>query len=147
MNNNASPLVEFLHRHAAILHDCTRRVTFAPGTTLFHEGDAGDAAHVILDGELVISRTIAGHEKAIAVARAGQIVGEIAPFSGQCRTATARTNSGAETIVIDRESLRHLKEGHPAILAEFYEIILKIITSRLRGAVDQYEVIYQILHG
>ncbi len=138
-------ILGFWREHREVMEGCCRRETLRPGTTLFREGDTGDEAFIIERGEVVISRDVDGKEKAIAVACQGDIVGEIAPFSGNTRTASARTNSGADVIVFDRASLFRLKAEHPDIVIELYEEILRVVTGRLRGSIDRYEVIYHLL--
>lgn len=140
-----SNVLDLFNRHKAVLEKHCRRVKFAPGDCLFKEGEMGDRAFIIEDGEIVISRIIMDREKAIGVAEAGDIVGEIALFSGNPRTATASTNKNLSVIEINRESVQKLKEENPAVAVELYERILQIITGRLRGAIDHYEVIYNLL--
>ncbi len=138
-------ILELFEKHGETLVRFAQRRTLAPGETIFREGDVGDEAYVVVKGELVISRKVDGREKAIAVAGPGNIVGEIAPFSGNTRTATVHTNAGATVIVFSSQGIRRLRAEAPDVLIDLYECILRIVTGRLRGAVDQYEVIYHLL--
>lgn len=138
-------ILGFWLRHRDVMEGCCRREFLPAGTTLFREGDLGDEAFIIERGEVVISRVVDGREKAIAVASSGDIVGEIAPFSGNTRTASARTNSGVDVVIFDRNGLSRLKAEHPDLVIELYEEILRIVTGRLRGSIDRYEVIYHML--
>lgn len=145
MMEQRTGMQELWKRHGDVLERCCRRVTLEPGTTLFAEGAAGDEAFLVERGDVVISRVIDGREKAIGVAGPGDVVGEIAPFSGNTRTATAKTHHGCEAVVLDARSLAFLKAEHPSIAIELYEEVLRIVTGRLRGSIDRYEVIYHLL--
>lgn len=140
-----SRILEFCARHADVIDRYCVRTRIPAGTTLFEEGEDGDAAYILEQGEAVVSRIVGGREKAIAVAGRGDILGEIAPFSGNARTATARTNRGVHAIRIDRASLERMKAEHPDLVIALYEEILRVVTSRLRGSIDRYEVIYHLL--
>lgn len=140
-----SRILEYCSRHADVIERYVVRTRIPAGTTLFVEGEYGDTAYIVERGEVVVSRVVGGREKAIAVAGRGDIVGEIAPFSGNARTATARTNGGIHAMCIDRACLEKMKAEHPDLVIEFYEEILRVVTSRLRGSIDRYEVIYHML--
>jgi hypothetical protein len=71
------------------------RASFKPGQELFHQGDEGDAAYLILSGEAdVIADTPSGE---VPVATIGQnaVVGEIAILCEVPRTASVRAVSQA----------------------------------------------------
>jgi CRP/FNR family transcriptional regulator, cyclic AMP receptor protein len=145
MDDLQEGIAEFFTRHRTLMEKYCLRRAFDADATLFREGEVGDSAYLIERGEIVISRVVGGNERAIAVAKRGDIVGEIAPFSGNPRTATARTNGPLVVIEINRESLRGIKAESPDVLIELYERILQIVTSRLRGSIERYEVIYNLL--
>ena len=65
------------------------RIHCAGGTTLFRQGDAGDAFFLVREGEIEISvLSSTGRRLALDVMRKGDVLGEIALFGGS-RTATA----------------------------------------------------------
>lgn len=75
-----------------------------PGDFVFLEGQPGDAAYVILKGEVQVA---AQNEKGDLVfinnMTAGEMFGEIALLSENCsRTATTISEKGCELLVIDR---------------------------------------------
>ncbi|MEK8024043.1 MAG: cyclic nucleotide-binding domain-containing protein [Candidatus Hydrogenedentota bacterium] len=145
MRKSKDNVLTLLQEHKAELSGLCERSTFVPGSVLFREGEEGDSAFVIEKGEIVVSRVIDGREKAIGVAGAGDIVGEIALFSGNPRTATAVTNKELKAIVLTRDGINRMKTKSPQTAIALYERILQIVTGRLRGAIDHYEVIYHLL--
>lgn len=145
MNRSNESILDVLKRHSSVVERLCKHETYPAGTVLFREGEEGDCAFVIEKGEIIVSREIGGREKGIGVAGPGDIVGEISLFSGNPRTAGAATNKELRAIVLTRDALEKMKAESPSTATEIYESILKIVTSRLRGAIDHYEVIYHLL--
>lgn len=58
------------------------------GEILFNEGDLGDYAFMILDGNVEVSRTIKGKKRVLAHLGREEIAGELAIFTHQPRSAT-----------------------------------------------------------
>jgi CRP/FNR family transcriptional regulator, cyclic AMP receptor protein len=60
------------------------------GEEVFHEGDAGDAWCVILEGEARVLKDAEGGMKELAVLKRGACVGEMAILDGEGRSATVK---------------------------------------------------------
>ena len=89
------------------------RASFKPGQELFHQGDEGDAAYLILSGEAdVIADTPSGE---VPVATVGQnaVVGEIAILCEVPRTASVRAVSPLETLKFEKEHFLRLIREFP----------------------------------
>jgi CRP/FNR family transcriptional regulator, cyclic AMP receptor protein len=89
------------------------RASFKPGQELFHQGDEGDAAYLILSGEAdVVADTPSGE---VTVATVGQnaVVGEIAILCEVPRTASVRAASQLETLKIEKEHFLRLIREFP----------------------------------
>ena len=89
------------------------RASFKPGQELFHQGDEGDAAYLILSGEAeVIADTPTGE---VPVATVGQnaVIGEIAILCELPRTASVRAVSRLETLKIEKEHFLRLIREFP----------------------------------
>lgn len=94
----------------------SERVRFTPGQVLFHEGDAGDAAYVILSGAVDISvNTPNGVVKVASEDRNG-IIGEIALLSDGYRTATVTAVTPLETLRIDKQVFLNLMTECPGLM-------------------------------
>jgi CRP/FNR family transcriptional regulator, cyclic AMP receptor protein len=96
------------------------RASFKPGQELFHQGDEGDAAYLILSGEAdVIADTPSGE---VPVATVGQnaIVGEIAILCEVPRTASVRAVEPARDAE-DREG------AFPRLIREFPDMGVEIM--------------------
>jgi CRP/FNR family transcriptional regulator, cyclic AMP receptor protein len=69
------------------------RASFKPGQELFHQGDEGDAAYLILSGEAVVVADAPSGEVPVATVGQNAIIGEIAILCEVPRTATVRAAS------------------------------------------------------
>ena len=68
------------------------RMSFDPGQILFEQGDAGDAAYVVLYGTAEVLVNRAGSQIKVADLEKNSIVGEIAILCDVPRTATVRAH-------------------------------------------------------
>lgn len=82
---------------SAVVEQETRRVSFDAGTSVFEQDDPSDLVYVIEQGEVDIVRVLAGgHEERLARLVAGQYFGELGPFLGFQRSASARAATDVE---------------------------------------------------
>lgn len=89
-------------------------VTLDSDETLFYEGDKGDKAYVIKEGELdIVKRAPGGREVLLAVLKSGDILGEMALLESTPRTATVRARTDARLLVITGEQLDSLFTSSP----------------------------------
>lgn len=78
--------------------------TIAPGDFIFLEGQPGDAAYIILKGQVqVVTQRADGEFVTLNTMGAGEMFGEVAMLTEEAtRTATTMSNDGCELLVIDR---------------------------------------------
>lgn len=98
----------------------SERVSYRPGEVLFLQGDAGDAAYVILSGKADIVVDGAKGPAKVAEVSENAIVGEIAILCDVARTATVK----AATEV---EALRIGKDNFLKMLMEFPEMTIQVL--------------------
>ena len=92
----------------------TRR--YRRGEVIFHQGDPGDALHIILAGRVKISSpSDTGVEAILTTLRPGEFFGSLALLDGAPRSASATAVEPAETLILPRERFRQLLNDHPAI--------------------------------
>jgi CRP/FNR family cyclic AMP-dependent transcriptional regulator len=98
----------------------SERLTFDPAQDLCRQGEPGDAAYLVIEGEVAIS--IDSPSGAIEVARLGRgaIVGEIAILCDVPRTATV-------TAIGKTVALRVSKELFFRLVTEFPQIAIEIM--------------------
>jgi CRP-like cAMP-binding protein len=94
------------------------RASFKPGQELFHQGDEGDAAYLILSGEAVVIADTPSGEVPVATVGQNAIIGEIAILCEVPRTATVRAASRLETLKIEKEHFLRLIREFPDMSVE-----------------------------
>lgn len=111
----------------------SEHLEFMPGEALFQEGDVGDAAYILLDGEAdVMVETPRG---VIRVATLGQndIVGEIAILCDVPRTATVVAKDRLVTLRVSKDGFFNLVTQFPTVGVE----IMHELASRLHQTTQQ----------
>ena len=87
------------------------QVTLAKGEVLFAQGDAGDVAYVVDDGEVELVRERDdGTQEVVQRAGVGRYFGELAPLFGLRRTATARATTDTVVTAFTPHDLRTLMD-------------------------------------
>ena len=81
----------------------SERLTFPAGQELFHQGDPGDAAYIILDGQADVVVDTPNGEFAVAKVGKNDFVGEIAILIDVPRTATIRAETELTTLAITKD--------------------------------------------
>ncbi|GAC1654985.1 MAG: hypothetical protein NVS9B1_07150 [Candidatus Dormibacteraceae bacterium] len=112
----------------------TRR--YLPGETIFKLGDHSDELYVILEGEVRIHRDH-GPRRPVTLARLGpsSVMGEMAPFTEQPRSAGAQATTSTIVRVLRKDRLTSILHEHPEVLLE----VIKNLSSRLVVANEQLE--------
>lgn len=79
---------------------------FQAGEIIFREGELGNYAFTIINGSVEISKSVDGCKKIIAILGKNEIVGELAIFTNEPRTATVTSLYNNTVIrIMDRESV------------------------------------------
>jgi CRP/FNR family cyclic AMP-dependent transcriptional regulator len=95
------------------LADNVDTVSWDAGTTVFEEGDLGDACYVIHSGRVkVMRRLVDGQPIALAQVGHGAIVGVLALFASDRRSATLQAVDPTIAIAISREDLMAILHGN-----------------------------------
>jgi ABC-type lipoprotein export system ATPase subunit/CRP-like cAMP-binding protein len=129
---------EVVHEHLAralkeIGHDglveVKRRATvrsYAPGTTIFRQGEVGREFFILLEGEVdVLVERPGGGETLIDQLRAGQWFGEGALTGRGVRAATVRATNAApvEVAALDADGFHELVDSSPALHDRLGQIV------------------------
>lgn len=89
----------------------SERVVFEPGQALFRQGEAADAAYVVIEGSVeIVVRTASGSLLVDCVGQ-NQILGEAGMFGDLPRSATAIARTRLETLRIPRDVFRSVLQG------------------------------------
>ena len=111
------------------------RAVFNDGDTIFDEGEEGDAAYIIIRGEVEISK---GYEtlypRILAVIGRSEVFGEMALFDNRPRMARAVAKRETELICISREEFRaRLRTVDPVMRS-----MVQYLVQRVRSMADEF---------
>lgn len=79
--------------------------TYQPGEIIVREGESGDYSFKIISGKVEVSKMAEGKQKVLAELGKGEIVGELAVFTKQPRTATVKAIEPTTIRIMDKESV------------------------------------------
>lgn len=105
------------------------RVSYGVGEALFHQGDIGDAAYVVLSGKAEVLVDSPTGPIRIAEVESNAIVGEIAILCDVLRTATVKTTTPVEGLRIRKEHFLKLLTDFPEITIEVMRALAERLTS------------------
>ena len=118
----------------------SERLQYRSGDELFHQGDVGDAAYIVLEGKADI--VVDSPMGALTVATLGKndIIGEIAILCDVPRTATAVAHGDLETLRVAKDGFFHLVTQFPkagievmcALAAKLHHTTQALTAARVR---------------
>lgn len=111
----------------------TSLLEFTTGMPIFHEGDPADAAFLITEGEVEVSKRTHGHRVQVARLTVGDVLGEMALLSDIPRSADAIAAVHTKAIRVSRNEF----DKRVAAMDPVMRRIFRILTRRLREATDQ----------
>jgi CRP-like cAMP-binding protein len=131
--------VLFERAHEASLADVARhlrRRRFRRGEVIFHQGDPGDALHLVSSGAVkIVLPSAEGDEAIIATLGSGDFFGELALLDGAPRSATAVAQEACETWTLSRDLFQDLLDRDASLRAS----LLAGLTHELRRLTGQVE--------
>jgi len=124
------------------LHDITRQLRrrrFRRNEIIFHQGDPGDALHVVSSGAVkIVLPSAEGEEAIIATLRSGDFFGELALLDGAPRSATAVSLEPSETWTLSRELFHSLLDRDTSLR----DALLAGLARELRRLTRQVEELH-----
>jgi CRP-like cAMP-binding protein len=111
----------------------SEHVEYGEGEVLFEQGDIGDAAFILLDGEVEVLGETSGGQVKLAQLRKNDIVGEIAILCDVPRTATVRAATPLVTLRISKDGFFNLVTQFPQVGVE----IMQELATRLHQTTVQ----------
>lgn len=102
--------------------------TITAGTPIFTEGEAGDCAYIIQNGEIELSMLINGTNSPFAILKKGELFGEMALIDNSFRSATAIAKTDVELMVISRDYIaQKIELSDPTV-----RMLLQVVLERYR---------------
>lgn len=103
------------------------------GQTIFKQNEVGESAYFIVSGLVRIFLSEMEEQKTLALIKNGGVLGELAIFDNQPRSAEAITVDDTVLLVFNRNGMMFLKKGNPDLAIRFFELFTNLICKRLRG--------------
>ncbi len=126
--------------------DISKRAVFAPGETIFKEGEEGDGFYILIKGIVRISTIIenAG-EEVLAEIKGNKHFGEINIIDGGTRSASAIAENDVTCLFFPRESFLKLFSENKGLELKISHGFLKEFANRLRRTDQKVKDIIKIL--
>ena len=109
--------------------------TYTKGEPIFTKGDVGSELFVVLEGEIRIHLDHEGREVTLARIGPSMVLGEMAVFDEQPRSASAQASTDTTVRVLRRDKLRAVVHEHPEVLLDF----IRNLSQRIRVMNEQLE--------
>ncbi len=107
----------------------TKRQVFAPGDIIMNQGDIGDNAFLIEDGQVEIYVPGPAGEQSLGKRGTGAIIGEMAIVDHKPRTASVRALTPCTLLAISRDDFdRRLEHADPVM-----KMVMQVILARYRA--------------
>ncbi|MDD9960403.1 MAG: SulP family inorganic anion transporter [Gammaproteobacteria bacterium] len=107
----------------------------AAGEYLFNEGDKGVSLYFVGGGTVVVVLKIPNQqEQILRKYKAGAILGEMAIYTGDNRTASVCIEKDAKLFRLDKDKLEEMSKKFPASTAALHTYIVKVLSERLSRA-------------
>lgn len=105
------------------------------GDYLFHEGDRGESLYFVGAGTAVVVLDLPQQrERILRKYKAGAILGEMAIYTGEQRTASVRIEKEATLFRLDKDAMERMSRKFPASTAGLHTYIVRVMSERLSRA-------------
>jgi rhodanese-related sulfurtransferase len=96
------------------------KLTVAPRTIIFRQGDPGDCFYIITSGKVrVFRKDKDGLETQLSVLGAGESFGEMALLTGEARSANVETLEETGFMVLSKEQFERILKDYPKLSLSF----------------------------
>ena len=113
-----------------------RERVYRKGSSIFFEGDPGEAMFIIKEGAVKIYKLSPdGKEKTLAIISRGDCFGEMSLLDGLPRSAAAQALEDSRLLMLPREDFLELVASDPGVALK----IIQVLAARLRAADQQIE--------
>ena len=125
-------------RALEISASAVRKRVYEPGTTIFQEGDKGEALYILAQGLVKLSQVdLGGHEKTLAILQPPEFFGEMALVGESTRSATVVTLNEVHAYLLFHDDFRKLISDYPSVSLN----LTATLAARLRGMDDESQIL------
>ena len=98
-------------------------LTYHAGERLFEKGDEGDAAYIVIEGEVEVLVPVDGGEASVAVLGEKEIFGEMAVLCHQKRSSAIAARTDLVALRLDRSVIEKMLKEFPDIALELIRLL------------------------
>jgi CRP-like cAMP-binding protein len=106
---------------------------YGDGEVLIRQGETGDCMYVIQEGEVEILVEKDGREVRLGVRGQGDIIGEMAIFEREVRSATARARGRVRALTVDKRTFLRRVQEDPSLAFR----LVQMMSRRIRELDDE----------
>jgi len=120
-------------REMQLVSETLHPLTVAKGETIFSQDDKGDSLLYLLNGRVQVERS----GTILAEVGPGGIVGEMAPFIQELRSANVQALEDSDVLLLHHHELQSLRKLDSAIAWRLERILIGSLTHRMRSMIEQ----------
>jgi signal transduction histidine kinase len=110
-----------------------KEIKLNKGDILFNEGESNYNFHVVLSGEIEITKHVGDETRLLAVHRRGEFMGELSMLTGSASIANAKALSPSRVLQVDIDTFRHIM----AECSPLADVILTAMAGRTKDVEAQ----------
>ena len=110
-----------------------KEIQLNKGDILFNEGESNYNFHVVLSGEIEITKHVGDETRLLAVHRRGEFMGELSMLTGSASIANAKALSPSHVLQVDIDTFRHIM----AECSPLADVILTAMAGRTKDVEAQ----------
>ena len=100
---------------------------YEDGEVIIRQGEKGDCMYVVQEGQVQILREESGNEIPLRIASTGELLGEMAIFEHEVRSATVRASGSVRVLTIDKKNFLARIQEDPTLAFRILETMSKRI--------------------
>ncbi|MBD3645854.1 MAG: cyclic nucleotide-binding domain-containing protein, partial [Pseudomonadales bacterium] len=106
----------------------------AKGEYLFRQGEKGDSLYLVSSGSAAVVIEDKGQQRVLRRYRAGAILGEMALYTGDTRSASVVIEQDAVLYRLTIDQLHAMEEAHPHAAGLLHAYVVRVLSERLNRA-------------
>jgi CRP/FNR family transcriptional regulator, cyclic AMP receptor protein len=110
--------------------------TYQDGEVVVRQGEEGDCLYVVQEGQLEVVREEDGKETFIRLAGKDELLGEMAIFERQRRSATVRAKGPARVLTLDKKNFLRRVNEDPSLAFRIVETMSRRVRELSAQVVD-----------
>jgi SulP family sulfate permease len=101
---------------------------------LFKQGEPGDSMYLVANGSITVVIESAGRTHVVRRYQSGAILGEMAIYTGEPRSASVIIEDDAVLYELDAKKHEAMQRTHPVATGKFHSYIVRLLSERLNRA-------------